>query len=49
MTRTSARRTFISRVIDALQEAETQLPRDVREAFARVAKAETSSRATLSG
>jgi fumarate hydratase subunit alpha len=45
MTRTSARETFISCVIDALQEAETQLPRDVKEALARAAKAETSERA----
>jgi len=42
MMRTSARETFISHVIDALQEAETQLPRDVRGAIARTAKAETS-------
>jgi fumarate hydratase subunit alpha len=45
MTRTSARETFISCVVDALQEAETQLPRDVKEALARAAKAETSERA----
>ena len=45
MTRASARETFISCVIDALREAETQLPRDVKEALARAAKAETSERA----
>jgi fumarate hydratase subunit alpha len=45
MTRTSAREKFISCVVDALQEAETQLPRDVKEALARAAKAETSERA----
>jgi fumarate hydratase subunit alpha len=45
MKRTSARETFISHAIDALREAETQLPSDVREALARAAKAETSGRA----
>ncbi len=45
MTRASARETFISHAIDALREAETQLPSDVREALARAATAETSERA----
>jgi tartrate/fumarate subfamily iron-sulfur-dependent hydro-lyase alpha chain len=45
MTRTSARETFIRHTIDAIREAETKLPSDVREALARAAKAETSERA----
>ena len=45
MTHTSARETFIRHTMDALREAETQLPSDVRDALARAATAETSERA----